>query len=47
MIVEMRTYLLKPGTVAAFEERFAEGLVARLQFSPLGGLWHSEVGTLN
>jgi len=26
MIVEMRTYLLKPGTVAAFEERFAEGL---------------------
>jgi len=47
MIVEMRTYLLKPGTVAAFEERFAEGLTARLQFSKLGGLWHSEVGTLN
>jgi hypothetical protein len=47
MIVEMRTYLLKPGTVASFEERFAEGLTARLQFSPLGGLWHSEVGPLN
>jgi hypothetical protein len=47
MIVEMRTYLLKPGTVAAFEERFAEGLSARLQFSRLGGLWHSEVGPLN
>ena len=47
MIIEMRTYLLKPGTVAAFEERFAEGLTARLQFSKLGGLWHSEVGTLN
>lgn len=47
MIIEMRTYLLKPGTVPAFEERFAEGLTARLQFSRLGGLWHSEVGTLN
>jgi hypothetical protein len=47
MIIEMRTYLLKPGTVAAFEERFAEGLTARLQFSRLGGLWHSDVGTLN
>jgi hypothetical protein len=23
MIIEMRTYLLQPGTVAAFEERFA------------------------
>lgn len=47
MIIEMRSYLLKPGTVAAFEQRFAEGLTARLQFSRLGGLWHSEVGTLN
>jgi len=47
MIIEMRTYLLRPGTGAAFEERFAEGLAARLQFSRLGGLWHSEVGTLN
>lgn len=47
MIIEMRTYLLKPGTVAAFEERFAEGLEARLQFSRLGALWHSDVGTLN
>jgi len=47
MIIEMRTYLLKPGTTAAFEERFAEGLTARLQFSRLGALWRSEVGTLN
>jgi hypothetical protein len=47
MIIEMRTYQLKPGTNAAFEERFAEGLTARLQFSKLGGLWHSEVGALN
>jgi hypothetical protein len=47
MIIEMRTYLLKPGTVPAFMERFADGLPARLQFSKLGGIWHSEVGTLN
>ena len=46
MIIEMRSYLRKPGTVAAFEERFAEGLTARLQFSRLGGLWHSEVGQI-
>jgi hypothetical protein len=47
MFIEMRTYLLKPGTAAMFEERFAEGLSARLQFSRLGGLWRSEVGGLN
>jgi hypothetical protein len=47
MIVEMRTYLLKPGTVPNFMERFAEGLDARTKFSPLGGIWASEVGTLN
>jgi hypothetical protein len=47
MFVEMRTYTLKPGTTAAFEERFVEGLGARQQFSKLGGLWRSEVGSLN
>ncbi len=47
MIIEMRTYLLKPGTVPAFEERFAEALPHRLQFSKLGAFWHSEIGTLN
>ncbi|OLC72934.1 MAG: hypothetical protein AUH87_00730, partial [Deltaproteobacteria bacterium 13_1_40CM_4_54_4] len=47
MIIEMRTYTLRPGTAAAFEERFVEGLSARLQFSKLGGLWRSEVGGLN
>jgi len=47
MFVEMRTYLLKPGTAASFEERFVEGLSARQQFSKLGGLWRSEVGALN
>lgn len=47
MFIEMRTYLLKPGTAANFEERFTEGLTARTQFSKLGGLWRSEVGGLN
>jgi hypothetical protein len=47
MIIEMRTYILKPGTVPAFMQRFAEGLPARTQFSQLGGIWHSDVGTLN
>jgi hypothetical protein len=47
MFIEMRTYLLKPGTAANFEERFTEGLAARTQFSKLGGLWRTEVGGLN
>src|SRR5689334_350433 len=47
MILEMRTYVLKPGMTHNFVERFAEGLTARLQFSKLLGLWLSEVGGLN
>jgi len=47
MFIEMRTYKLRPGTIPDFEARFVEGLTARLQFSPLGGLWRSEVGGLN
>ncbi|MFQ5851147.1 MAG: NIPSNAP family protein [Candidatus Binatia bacterium] len=47
MIIEMRTYLLKPATVQSFEQRFAEALPHRLKFSKLGAFWHSEIGTLN
>ena len=47
MIVEMRTYSLKPGTVAETEERFGKALPARLKFSRLAAFWHSEVGPLN
>lgn len=47
MIFEMRTYLLKPGTVAEFEARFDAGLPGRAKLSPLAGLWRTEVGTLN
>ena len=47
MIFEMRTYLLKPGSVPAVEEAFATALPGRLKLSPLAGFWHTEVGTLN
>jgi hypothetical protein len=47
MIVEMRTYTLRPGTTATFEERFGAALPARAKVSPLAAFWHSEVGPLN
>jgi hypothetical protein len=47
MIVEFRTYRLKPGSVAEAEKRFGEGLTNRTKVSPLGAFWHTEVGPLN
>jgi addiction module HigA family antidote len=47
MIIEMRSSTLQPGTVATFEERFAEALPARVKLSPLAAFWHTEVGPLN
>ena len=47
MIVEMRSYRLKPRSVPEAEKRFGEALPARLKFSPLAGFWHTEVGALN
>ena len=47
MIYEVRTYTLRPGTVAAFEERYAARLSLREQHSKLGAFWHTEVGPLN
>jgi hypothetical protein len=47
MIIEMRTYQLKPASIPQFEERFGEALPERLKFSPLAAFWHSEVGPLN
>jgi len=29
------------------EERYASALPARIKLSPLGGFWHTDVGTLN
>ena len=47
MIVEFRTYRLKPGTVAQAEENFGKALPARTKLSPLAALWHTEIGPLN
>src|SRR5690349_10304810 len=47
MIVEMRSYLLKPRAVPAVEERIGAALATRTKYSKLGGFWHTEVGTLN
>jgi hypothetical protein len=47
MIYEVRTYTLRPGSVAAFEERYAKRLLLREQHSKLGAFWHTEVGPLN
>lgn len=46
-IVEMRTYTLKPGTLAEVEKRFGEHLHIREKHSKLAAFWHSEVGPLN
>ena len=47
MIYEVRTYVLKPGSVPLFEENFAKALPHREKFSKLGAFWHTEFGTLN
>ncbi|HXG35420.1 MAG TPA: NIPSNAP family protein [Dehalococcoidia bacterium] len=47
MIYEVRSYILKVDTVGKFEERFAEPLPEREQYSPLAAFWHTEVGPLN
>jgi hypothetical protein len=47
MIYEIRTYTLKPGNVAEYEKRFAEAVEVRSKYSPLYGMWHTEIGPLN
>jgi hypothetical protein len=47
MILEMRTYLLKPGSVDDAERRFERLLPHRMAFSRMAALWHTEVGLLN
>jgi NIPSNAP len=47
MILEMRTYRLKPGSTPEVEKRFGEALVERQKISPLAAFWHTEVGPLN
>src|SRR5712672_2995594 len=47
MLYEVRTYTLRPGTVAEFEERYAKRLPLREKHSKLGAFWHTEFGPLN
>ncbi len=47
MIYEVRTYTLKPGSTARFEENFAEALPHREKYSKLAAFWHTEIGPLN
>ena len=47
MIYEVRQYTLKGGSVAKFEEAFAKAYEVRKKYSPLAGLWHTEIGPLN
>lgn len=47
MIFEIRTYLLKPGTVPQAEEAFAAAIEGRVKLSRIAGFWRTEVGTLN
>jgi len=46
-IYEIRTYGLKPGSLAEVEKRFGEGYEARKKYSPLAAFWHTEIGPLN
>jgi hypothetical protein len=47
MIVEMRTYQLKPRALPEVLKRYNEALPARVKLSPLAGFWHTDVGALN
>ena len=47
MIYEVRTYDMKPGTVADCEKAFGESLPHREKDSPLAAFWHTDIGPLN
>jgi hypothetical protein len=47
MIIEMRTYTLRPGSIAEAEKRFGAALAVREKHSKLAAFWHTEVGPLN
>lgn len=47
MIYEMRTYDLKPRSLAEVEKRFGEAYEKRKKYSPLAAFWHTEIGPLN
>ena len=47
MFYEIRTYTLKPGSLAEVEKRFGEAYDYRKKYSPLAAFWHTEIGPLN
>src|SRR5256885_2580378 len=47
MIYEVRTYTLRTGAVAEFEDRFAKRKPLREKHSQLGAFWHTDFGPLN
>ena len=47
MIYEVRTYDLKPHSLAEVEKRFGEAYEYRKKLSPLAAFWHTEIGPLN
>ena len=47
MIYEVRTYNVKPGSLAEVEKRFGEAYEKRKELSPLAAFFHTEIGPLN
>jgi hypothetical protein len=47
VIFEIRTYRLKPGSLAEAEKRFGEAYEIRKKHSELAAFWHTEIGPLN
>lgn len=47
MIYEVRTYDIKPKSLAEVEKRFGEAYEQRKKLSPLAAFWHTEIGPLN
>ncbi|GIT19114.1 MAG: NIPSNAP family protein [Dehalococcoidia bacterium] len=47
MIHEFRTYDLKPGSLAQYYSNTAPMMQKRLEYSPLVGYFHTEIGPLN
>jgi hypothetical protein len=47
MLYEVRTYDLKPRSLAEVEKRFGEAYEKRKKYSELAAFWHTEFGPLN
>src|SRR4029079_19228614 len=46
MFMEIRTYTLKPGSIAEAEKRFGAALAVREKHSKLAAFFHTEIGPL-